>query len=266
MGIDSAVQTTLITAAGTGDSAERYGRPGVHRVDGHSDHFVISREVSDPTVLEALAPHVGVDAHGRPEHVGATPAWVPCQLMNLETLERFMDDHLQRAGDSVFRFEALPLFNVSTDPNWLRWQAGAASPDWAVKQAWTDELTAHREAGIAHQRVRRFSAELSEHEIYACNWGYALNQAAGEDIRVLREGEHEVPEDLLGVEYWTVNATIAVPVLYDARGRFLGAGWLAPEESAEYLADQARLWNAGEPFDSWWSRHPEFHRPERLVA
>ena len=85
MGIDSAVQTTLITAAGTGDSAERYGCPGVHRVDGHSDHFVISREVSDPTVLKALAPHVGVDADGRPEHVGATPPWVPCQLMNLAT-------------------------------------------------------------------------------------------------------------------------------------------------------------------------------------
>ena len=124
----TASQTTLMTAAGTKDSAERYGCPGVHAVSGYSERFVITREVTDPDVCVALAPFLGVDGEGRDEHLGSTPAWVPCQLMDLATLERFMDDHLHQRGDSVFRAEGLPLFNVASDPNWQRWQDGARSP------------------------------------------------------------------------------------------------------------------------------------------
>lgn len=262
----TSTQTTLMTAAGTKDSAERYGCPGVHAVAGHDERFVITREVGDPETLAALAPYVGVDSKGHPEHVGAAPPWVPCQLMDLATLERFMDDHLHQQGDSVFRAEGLPLFNVASDPNWQHWQAGATEPDWTVKQAWLDELADHTTRGIRHYRVRLFDEELSEHEIYECNWGYALNVSAGEEIRVLRRGEHELPHDLIEAEYWIVNDSIAIGVLYDRHGRFRGAGWLGPEESAEYLRDRYRMWQAAEPFAWWWARHPEFHRSRRLVA
>lgn len=258
-------QSTLITAAGTRDSAERYGCPGVHTVAGRDERFVITREVTDPDARAALTPYIGVDSSGLPEHVGATPVWLPCQLMDLPTLERFMDDHLYRPGDSVFRAEGLPLFNVASDPNWLRWQAGAPEPDWGPKEAWLDELRDHADRGIRHYRVRLFDEQLSEHEIYECNWGYALNSPL-EEIRVLHRGEHNFPEDLIEVEYWVVNDSTAVVVVYDRHGRFRGAGWLGPEESAEYLEDRDRMWRAAEPFQTWWDRHPEFHRSGRLVA
>ena len=103
-----------------------------------------------------------------------------------------------------------------------------------MKQAWLDELADHARKGIRHYRVRLFEYELSEHEIYECNWGYALN-SPHEEIRVLRRGEHALPEDLIEVEYWVVNDATAIVVTYDRQGRFRGAGWLGPQESAEYV-------------------------------
>ena len=63
-----------------------------------------------------------------------------------------------------------------------------------------------------------------------------------------------------------VNDSTAVVVTYDRHGRFRGAGWLGPEESAEYIADRDRMWQAAEPFEQWWARNTEFHRSRRLVA
>ena len=258
-------QTTLITAAGTSDSPDRYGCPGVHAVAGHTDRFVITREVEDPEVMEALAPYLGVDGEGRPEHLGRVPAWVPSTFMDLATLGEFIEAHAHRAGDEVFRMECLPRYSVTSDgDDYHRWAAGAAAPSWARKRAWLDELAHDRATGIRHERVRRFGAVLSDYELYSCAWGYALNSEAGEDIRVLRDGEHDVP-DLLDTEYWVVNNGIVVPVLYDSTGGFVGAAVLGPERSTDFLADRAAAWRAAEPFGQWWARHPELHR-ERMAA
>lgn len=258
-------QTTLITAAGTTDSPDRYGCPGVHRVPGRTDRYVITREVDDPEVLEALAPYIGVDEHGRREQVGSTPAWVPSLLMDLPTLGAFIEANIHRAGDGVFRMECLPEYEVTSDgDDYHRWLAGWDEPTWARKQPWLDELAADRDAGIVHRRVRRFGSTLTDYELYSCMWGYALNSQAGEDIRVLRGGEHQVPE-LLDSEYWILNDELVVPVLYDAHGRFLGAGVMSPDRVEEFLADRDAAWEAAEPFAQWWSRHPELHH-KRLAA
>ena len=261
----TSTQTTLITAAGTADSPDRYGCPGVHTVPGRDERFVITREVKDPAVLAALEPHVGVDSDGTPEHVGATPAWVPSLLMDLSTLGSFIESTAHQRGDSVFRMECLPEYAVSSDgDDFRRWQAGAAEPTWSRKQAWLDDLAADARAGIAHRRVRRLGQTLTEYELYSCQWGYALNADAGEDIRILRDGEHDAPE-LVDTEYWILNDQIVVPVLYDARGAFIGAGVLTGERTEEFLADRELAWAAAEPFAQWWARHPELHG-ERLVA
>ena len=259
-------QTTLITAAGTSDSPDRYGCPGVHAVTGRSERFVITREVDDTEVLATLAPHVGVDAQGRAEHVGRVPAWVPSTFMNLATLGEFIEAHAHQPGDSVFRMECLPRYAVTSDgDDYHRWVAGASHPTWSRKQSWLDELACDHAKGITHARVRRFGRVLSDYELYSCAWGYALNAPAGEDIRVLRDGEHDVPDHLLDTEYWVVNDGVVVPVLYDASGGFVGAAVLGPERTADFLADRDAAWNAAEPFAQWWARHPELHR-EQMAA
>lgn len=258
-------QTTLITAAGTADSPDRYGCPGVHSVPGRTERFVITREVDDPGLLDVLAPHVGVDAQGRPEHVGSAPAWVPSLLMDLSTLGQFIEAHAHQPGDSVFRMECLPEYAVTSDgDDFHRWAAGALEPTWSRKQPWLDALAEDRDRGIAHRRVRRFGSRLTDYELYSCQWGYALNGPAGEEIRVLRDGEHDMPE-LLDTEYWIINDGIVLPVLYDALGGFVGGGVLTGERVEEFLADREMAWQAAEPFEQWWGRHPELHR-DRLVA
>lgn len=284
---------TLITAAGTADSADKWGCPGVHELPDRTDRYVITRDIEgpdavrpDPDAAAMLAPHMSPG-----ESAGAVPPWVPCQLMDLSTLGRFMDDHLQAPVDpdapedeqlrQVCRIEGLERYEVATDPNWQRWQDGAYEPDWVVKKEWDDQLEHDAEHGIEHLRVRLFGDpdelapgdvyRLSEHEVYECTWGYALNtqEHAGrrkEDVRVLLAGEHQFPAEWMGAELWVVNRKIVVPMNYDRRGRFHGAGWLGARESAPYVTDWDRLWKAAEPFGTWWARHGEYHRGSRLVA
>lgn len=253
-------QRTLVTAAGTTDSPTRHGCPGVHAVAGHEERFVISRQVTDPAVLNALRPHIGVDTHGQPELVGSVPAWVPSILMSLDTLGDFIESTAHQTGDSIFRMEQLPRYEVSSDgDDFHRWAAGHPEPDWDRLQPWLDELAASCSRGVTRRRVRRFGAELTEYERYSCEWGYAHTGAAGEQIRVLRDGEHTIP-DLRPADFWVVNDATVVPMHYDGRGGFVGAGILDPDASKEWLCDAEAAWESAEPFDEWWSRHPELRR------
>lgn len=253
-------QRTLVTAAGTTDSPTRHGCPGVHVVPGHEERFVISRQVADPHVLAALAPHVGVDSDGNPEQIGSVPAWVPTTLMNLDVLGDFIESTAHTAGHSIFRMEQLPAYGVpGDDEQFGRWLAGAREPNREWLQPWLDELTASRARGVRRRRVRRFSAELTDYERYSCEFGYAHTGPAGEDIRVLRDGEHDIP-DMRPADFWVVNDATVVPMLYDGRGGFIGAGVLDPDASKQWLCDAGTAWDAAEPFDEWWSRHPELRR------
>ena len=253
-------QTTMITAAGTSDSPDRYSCPGVHRApDLDRELIVIGKTDIPDSAYRAVAGLVADD-----ETPVRVQSWIPCGLMDMDTLVDFMDAHLHRRGDSVFRMERLPAYDVG-EPLYDLWRQGA-DLDLSLKAGWLDELRDHAQQGIAHQRVRVLPAELTDYQRYACEWGYALNEQAGEDIRILREGEHDIPANLIEAEYWLVNDEIALPTLYDGRGRFLGAGWLDPERSAEYLDDRDRAWTAAEPFGQWWARHPELHRSTRKAA
>lgn len=252
-------QTTMITAAGTADSPDRHGCPGVHRVHGEEGLIVIGKTNVSDTARMALADLVADD-----ETPVRVQTWVPGCLMDLPTLSEFFYAHVHQPGDHLFRIERLPAYSVG-EPLYDRWRNGQ-DIDWSLKTEWLDELRADHTNGIRHSRIRVFPAELTDYQRYACEWGYALNADAGEDIRVLREGEHDIPTDLIEAEYWLVNDEIAVPTLYDGRGRFLGAGWLDPERSAEYLDDRDRAWAAAEPFGEWWARHPELHRSKRKAA
>lgn len=256
-------QTTMITSAGTVDSPDRYGCPGVHHVHGYDEErFVIGRTGVSADARGRLADHIKPG-----EQVVSVPRWVPCGLMDMDALVAFMDDHLHRSGDSVFRMERLPQYLVG-DPLYDIWQAGGQL-DMDYKAGWLAELETHRAEGIRHTRVRVLPADLTDYQVYACQWGYALNEEAGEEIRVLREGEHDIPAGLIRAEYWLVNDEVALPTLYTEDGEFIGAGWVGPEESARYLTDRDTAWEAAEPFGQWWARHPELHRgdrTERMVA
>lgn len=254
---------TSITAAGTRESPDRNDCPSVHKIDGRTEAYVVIRDDADAQAHQELAAHVGVGPNGRPELLGTQPPWVPCGLMDLATLGRFMDDHQHQAGDWRFRLEQLPTYS-RTGADFLAWQNGDPPP--AAKQEWIDKLAADDAAGILHSRVRILSAELTDYELYACQRGYALNSRY-EAIRVLRRGEHEVPELHATGDFWIVN-DIVVPVIYHADGTFVGAAYLgaADERADAYREDIAKLWAAAEPWADWWGRHPEYHSPKSRAA
>lgn len=181
-------------------------------------------------------------------------------LLGEQGLGAFIDSHYRHAGDRLFRMERLPPYDVPHQAAELqRWRAGATEPDWATKQPWLDALADEQRRGLVSQRVRRFGRELSEDEVRACHWGYAYN-GRYEDIRVLHEGEHDVPAGLIELDYWIVADRYAVAMQYDAGGRFTGAQALEPDRLAEFLGDRDRAWTAAEPFAAWWARQTELHR------
>jgi hypothetical protein len=156
--------------------------------------------------------------------------------------------YLRGEGDVAWRIEQLPAYAVTSDgDDFRRWQAGELEPTWERKQLNFDVLAQRAANGIRSERVRIFTPELTEYERYACEWGYALNGPAGEDIRVLHRGEHRIPP-LLGFDYWLLNDTAVIRMHYDEVCR----------------RERAALWAAAEPFDTWYARHPELQR--RLAA
>jgi len=178
--------------------------------------------------------------------------------LDLDQLVRELSTHREK----IFRMETLPAYAVTSDgDDFRRWVAGEPEPTWARKQPWLDALRAEHDAGKLRYRVRILSEQLTEYERYACEWGYALNAKAGEDIRVLRRGEHQIPPDLIERDFWVVDDDRMVAMHYAKDGRFEGGEVLPDAALAEHLATRDRAWAAAEPFLEWWERHPELHRP-----
>jgi hypothetical protein len=137
-------------------------------------------------------------------------------------------------------------------------------PTWSRKEPWLATLRAERDNGQVSMRVRLLSAQLTDYERYACEFGYAYNSAAGEDIRVLRRDEHQVPESLIERGFWLINDDTVVWMFYDEHGRYLGAELADARDLDAHLRARDGVWDAAEPFPQWWARHPELHR--RLAA
>jgi hypothetical protein len=172
-----------------------------------------------------------------------------------------LGEHLNRFRRRLFRMETLPAYIVDSDGgDFDRWLAGEPDPTWERKQRWLDVLRAEHAAGKVSGRVRILSEHLTDYERYACEWGYALNSTAGEDIRVLHRGEHHIPPGVIERDFWVVDDDQAVLMHYDEFGRFEGAEVL-PAVGLEVWHDaRDAAWAAAEPFGQWWARHPELHR------
>lgn len=111
------------------------------------------------------------------------------------------------------------------------------------------------------------SEPLHPYERYECEWGYVLTSGAGEDIRVLHIGEHQIPAELVDHDYWLLDDTHPVRMHYAATGAFLGAT-VEPDLIDLYRSGRRAVWGTevqpvAEEFAIWWSRHPELHRDAR---
>lgn len=175
--------------------------------------------------------------------------------------ERELGAFLRQATCSLFRLEALPVYDVPTDRgDFPRYLAGEPTPDMERKGRWLDFLREQRSQGIYRHRVRVLRTPLSDYDRYACEWGYAYNVVAGDDSRILDLTERPLPAAMLDHDFWLADHEHSVRMYYDTAGRFLGATEVDPAELGQYQAARDATWRAAEPFEGWWGRHPECHR------
>jgi len=161
---------------------------------------------------------------------------------------------------SAYRWERLPIYEVASDGNdYGRYLAGEATPAPERKRPWLDRLASERARGLNRHRVRLLHDPLHDYERYECEWGYAPNAEAGEDIRVLRVGEHQLPTPLVDHDYWLLDDIHPVRMHYADTGEFIGAT-LEPDLLELYRSARGGAWSLAEPFTGWWERHPELHR------
>ncbi|MGH3950164.1 MAG: DUF6879 family protein, partial [Pseudonocardiaceae bacterium] len=108
---------------------------------------------------------------------------------------RELGEVTRSAQRSLFRLETLECYEVASDgSDYRRYLDGEAEPDWARKQPWLDFLRAESASGRRRHRVRVIHDPPTDYERYACEWGYALNSAAGEEVRVLDLAETPLPK------------------------------------------------------------------------
>lgn len=189
-------------------------------------------------------------------------------MIDDQQLEAAIDEHFHRAGDRLFRMECLPRYMASEgeESDFQRYLAGADGPDMERKEQWLAILRAEEARGLISYRVRAFSNAMTEYERYEADWCYVHNADAGEDIYVVRDGEHESPNTMIREDFWLINDALLIPMGYDEGGRFLGADIVTDAEAiAPYLRARDDAYAAAEPFRTWWARHPELRQRQRAA-
>lgn len=102
------------------------------------------------------------------------------------------------------------------------------------------------------------SCVVTDYERYECQWGYIPLAENGEEIRILDLTDAPFPLAEIG-DFSVFDGEHAVRMYYDAGGVFVGASTV--ERDVPFLLALCDLlWQAGDPFEAWWARHPEHHR------
>lgn len=119
---------------------------------------------------------------------------------------------------SATRIETLPVYTVDEErENFDHYLAGRPLPP-DRNEEWTTNIRAAVTAGKYMGRVHIIDHELTPYLQFEIDWYYAVNGAAGEDIRfIYRE---DVP-DLVHTDTWIFDERTVVDLSYDTEGRLL---------------------------------------------
>jgi len=185
-------------------------------------------------------------------------------MLDFDEILTYFDEHHTR---SAFRLEALDVYDVESDgADVARYLAGEDVPTATRKSPWLDQLHTDTAAGKLWSRVHVLATPLNDYLRYECEWGYVYNVAAGEDVRILDTVETSLPDAVIVREFWLFDDEHVLLMHYDDAGHLLGGEPLPPEHAGAYRAAAKAAWDAAQPFNIWWARHPEEHRSNRVVA
>lgn len=168
---------------------------------------------------------------------------------------------------TLFRLETLDQYEVVSDGSDVaRYLAGELEPDMKRKGPWLERLREDAVQGRYRHRVHVLRSPLGDYLRYECEWGYAYNVRAGEDIRILDLAERRDPGGLVDHDFWLIDDSRVVRMHYARDGQFLG-GEVAPDDTlARYRAARDAAWDAAEPFGSYWATHPQYWRDGHIAS
>ena len=167
----------------------------------------------------------------------------------------------RRHVNDLFRLETRDTYTVESDgEDYLRYLSGEAEPMAAAKQPWLDKLAADTRAGRIRRKVHLVRGPLTDYERYEFEWGFAYNVVHGEQVRVLELGGDRAARTIELGDFFVLDGEHVLRNHYDDSGRFRGAQVVYGAEAAALRAVSGWIWDAAEPFTSWWNRHPRFHR------
>lgn len=182
-------------------------------------------------------------------------------LLTEDQLGEVIDDNYREPGDQLFRKEGLAWYDVpSQNADREAWLDNRFDP--AQVQAWAEILEADKRRGLVSQRLRIVSAQITDDE--AMSLEGALPLIAGpQEVRILRRGEHPIP-DIVDHDYFVIRRAAGVVIViamhYSSGGAFLGAEVVAADQHSPYLREMELAWAIAQPYADWWAAHPELHR------
>ncbi|MBO0826176.1 MAG: hypothetical protein J2P24_00200 [Streptosporangiales bacterium] len=176
-------------------------------------------------------------------------------MLDLDQLVPLFDRHFTR---SAFRLEVLRFYSVASDGGEYQRYIDGRDPEPGFKEQWTRVLSQERAAGKRRHRVHVLETPLNDYLRYECEWGYAPNVAAGEEVKILDLTEMPVRGDLVDDEFWLLDDEVVFLMRYDDAGEFVGAEQADDVDRYRQARDLAEA--SAEDFETWWARHPEEHR------
>ena len=158
----------------------------------------------------------------------------------------------------------MTCYEVRTDgSDFDRYLRGEPGPDMARKQPWMDRLAADAARGLRNYRVHVVRSPLSPYLRYECEWGYAYNVTAGEEIRILDLAEHLRPLALIDEDFWLMDDASVVKMHY-RDWRFIGAYVPPTAVLPRYRAARDAAGRQPSPSSEYWAAHPRvLARPAR---
>jgi len=173
-----------------------------------------------------------------------------------------LDAYTDRFEHEAFRHEVLPAYEVPSDGGDLaRYLApGEAHPDPMVVGPWCDWIRSQVDRGAAVRSLRVLHAPPGDYLRFELEWGHLVNIRAGMESRVLDLTEQPTPRGFIDEEFWLLDRERVAVMTYDDAGRFLHADAVDGPAARRYRIARDVAWDDAEDVESWWARHPQFHR------
>lgn len=179
-------------------------------------------------------------------------------------LGEYIDEHFT---STLFRLETLDLYDVDSNGSDLdRYLAGEPGPDMDRKGPWMDQIRSEVARGLHTYRVHVVHGPLSPYLRFEFEWGYVLNEQAGEHIRILDLAEQPRPDGLVREDFWLIGDDKAVVMHYSPACQFLGAEIVPGQDVPRYRAARDAAWATAVPFTDYWNAHPQYRRRSRSAA